>query len=244
MNDASLTLRTVDAVDVQLELAGAGSRAYAFIVDWHIRLLAALLWMVSAGWATGVLFGDDGGYGQWQLALTWLPTAAIYFLYHPLLETAMRGRTPGKRWAGIRIVAVDGTTAGVGAILLRNLFRLIDSLPVTYALGLTLLLCTREQVRIGDMAAGTRVIHEHAGGRKGIADAAFYSERLPPQLLGLLEEWLARWSQIDSGQRDALAQRLLSKAPDAGLAESARTLTGSALRDHVRKLIADVKAGA
>ena len=41
----------------------------------------------------------------------------------------MRGRTPGKRIAGVRLVTREGDIPGVGALLLRNVFRLLDSLP-------------------------------------------------------------------------------------------------------------------
>ena len=74
----------------------------------------------------------------------------------------MRGRTPGKRIAGMRIVARDGELAGVGALLMRNVFRLIDSLPLSTASAWSRPWSTREHVRIGDMAAGTLLVYERA----------------------------------------------------------------------------------
>jgi hypothetical protein len=41
----SLSIATVDAVRIELPVAGLGSRAYAFIIDWHIRAAAALVWL-------------------------------------------------------------------------------------------------------------------------------------------------------------------------------------------------------
>lgn len=38
MNDAQLSIGSLDAVDIRLDVAGAGSRAYAFLIDWHIRV--------------------------------------------------------------------------------------------------------------------------------------------------------------------------------------------------------------
>ena len=38
--------------------------------------------------------------------------------------------------AGVRIVARDGGVPSAGALLARNVFRLIDSLPVFYGVGL------------------------------------------------------------------------------------------------------------
>src|SRR5690606_18924459 len=89
-----------------------------------------------------------------------LPATAIYLLYHPVLEVAMRGRTPGKRIAGVRVVRRDGGVPGVGALLVRNVFRLVDSLPFLYCVGLTAAVLTEHSVRIGDMAAGTLLVYD------------------------------------------------------------------------------------
>src|SRR5262249_48759921 len=72
------------------------------------------------------------------------------------------GRTPGKRMVGIEIIATDGSAPGVGAILTRNVFRLIDSFPGAYAVGLIATMATRNGVRIGDMAAGTLLVYARA----------------------------------------------------------------------------------
>ena len=89
-----------------------------------------------------------------------LPAAAIYFLYHPLLEILMQGRTPGKRMAGIRIVTERALTPDAGALIIRNVFRLVDSLPAFYLFGLVVAMFTARQVRIGDLAAGTLLIYD------------------------------------------------------------------------------------
>ena len=44
----SLRIESITGVDVELPLAGPGGRSYAFIIDWHIRLLIALFWMLIA----------------------------------------------------------------------------------------------------------------------------------------------------------------------------------------------------
>ena len=92
-----------------------------------------------------------------------LPSLAIYFLYHPILEVALQGQTPGKRIAGVRVVALaHGGAPGIGAILIRNVFRLVDSLPFLYAIGLVTTIVTRHAVRIGDIAAGTVLVYDEA----------------------------------------------------------------------------------
>ena len=40
----TLIVSSPTGVDVELAIAGPGSRAYAFLIDWHIRILLALTW--------------------------------------------------------------------------------------------------------------------------------------------------------------------------------------------------------
>src|SRR6266436_1102162 len=114
-----LNIRGLTGVDITLRIAGPGTRAYAFIIDWHIRLLVALAW-VLAGLLIGLAVGPAFKKTTFPLLFV-LPALLIYFFYHPVLEVAMRGRTPGKRKAGARIVTLEGATPGTGALLLRNL---------------------------------------------------------------------------------------------------------------------------
>lgn len=140
-------------------VAGPGSRSYAFLIDWHIRLVAALVWILAALLVHGPVWNPHST-GFW---LVFGPALAIYLLYHPVVELAMRGQTPGKRQAGVRVVGRDGRDPGVAAILIRNALRLIDSLPLGYAVGLVASIVTTDHVRLGDLLAGTRLIARPAG---------------------------------------------------------------------------------
>src|SRR3984957_16142062 len=80
----------------------------------------------------------------------------------------MQGRTPGKRMAGVRVLSRDGGPPSTVALLLRNLFRLIDSLPATYLLGLMTCFLTANRVRIGDMAAGTLLVLDNAAAEQSL----------------------------------------------------------------------------
>src|SRR5260370_18207265 len=158
-----LVVDSVTGIDVSLAVAGPGARAYAFLVDWHIRVILALGWFVL-----GALL-DNGRFtlappvsndARWFGAVV-APALAIYFLYHHTLELVMRGSTPGKRLAGVRIVARDGGAPSAGALLIRNVFRLVDSLPLFYGVGLITVVLTPANLRIGDMAPGTLLVFEH-----------------------------------------------------------------------------------
>ncbi|HKQ15381.1 MAG TPA: RDD family protein [Steroidobacteraceae bacterium] len=225
MSSPQITLQTVTGVDVELTVAGPGSRSYAFIVDWHIRLLLALQWMLVSHliYFGGLrMTGDTGArYALW----VWLPTLLIYFLYHPVLEVAMRGRTPGKRIAGVRLVTREGDIPGAGPLLLRNIFRLLDSLPLCYVVGLVAVVLSEHHVRIGDMAAGTLLVMDHDSGSTTFAGGA--KSGLTPQAADLIQELLDRWPALEDGTRATIARTLLARVePQIPAEELARLRSG------------------
>ncbi len=212
-----LTLQNPEAVDYKLEIAGIGARSHAFVIDWHIRLLLALAWLIACGYLLALLQGIE--IQHWSdapsvLVMIWLvPAAVIFFLYHPLLEILMSGRTPGKRMAGVRLVTLDGRAPDAGAILVRNVFRLIDSLPGFYAVGLACVALTRHQVRIGDMAAGLLLVYDNTVNAKTLSratDLALHSH-LPSDEQTLLLDLLERWPQLNVEGRIRLGARFLER---------------------------------
>jgi len=220
-----LTVDSVTGIDVSLPVAGAGARAYAFLIDWVIRLILALAWYSVA---TVIYNGDlslappPESDARWFAAVA-APALAIYFLYHLVLETLMRGRTPGKRMAGVSIIGRDGSAPGVGALLTRNVFRLIDSFPVGYGVGLFTCLVTRDHVRIGDLAAGTLMIYEDRN-TLGARNLALSKNPLGIATSELVAELLERWSSLDSNARAHLAraflERVTGSAPDPAATEA------------------------
>ena len=212
-----LELTSTDATAVSVPIAGTGSRSYAFIIDWHIRLVLALAWFIASAALLGLL-GDsdllDGlseSSGTFVFYMVILPPVLIYFLYHPLIEVIAKGRTPGKRAAGIRVVTVDGHTPDAAALLIRNVFRLIDALPLFYVLGLTCVLLTPRQVRIGDMAAGTLLAYEKK--LRGDAFERFASHEdstvgLPA--VEVAQDLLRRWETLAPDKRSRIAAKLIA----------------------------------
>src|ERR1700761_624522 len=156
-----LVVDSVTGVDVALPIAGPGARSFAFLSDWVIRTILAIAWYVVAallynrGWRISAPLSPDSPWFVYVIA----PPAVIYFLYHPVWEVFTRGRTPGKRMAGVQIVTRGGGAPSVGALLTRNVFRLVDSFPAAYAVGLITTFVTRRHVRIGDLAAGTLLVY-------------------------------------------------------------------------------------
>jgi uncharacterized RDD family membrane protein YckC len=211
----ALQIESITGVDLELPIAGPGGRSYAFVIDWHIRLLLALAWYVVG---TLLFFGGlavvDAGsaaFTRYLFAVV-LPASAVYFLYHPVLEIAMHGRTPGKRMAGVRIVTQTGEVPGIGAILIRNVLRIVDSLPALYVVGLVATLLTDQSVRIGDMAAGTLLVYDEDQEKDAFAQvnsAAVAAIGL--ENLQLLDDLLARWPDLDPVTRHDLGRKMLQR---------------------------------
>lgn len=168
---------TPEGVDLRLELANAGTRASAFMIDVLIILgvlilgtiLIALLGVAKAG---GELFMILWLVGAFVLRNGWFT----------LFEMGGRGATPGKRLLGLRVVARDGGRLTGGAVIARNALREIELfLPLSFLamqasqdaadgfLALFALLWTgiflffplfnRDRLRVGDLLGGTWVVN-------------------------------------------------------------------------------------
>ena len=240
----SLVVDSVTGVDVSLEVAGTGARSLAYLIDLLIRTILVTAWFVVATLIYNgklTLETPDDPDGTWYLYVA-TPATLIYLLYHTVLEIAMRGRTPGKRMAGIRIVARNGASPTIAAQLVRNVFRLIDSFPLGYGVGLFTCLVTRDHVRVGDLAAGTLMIYEN---RNTLAarslPLAANDRRLDLTTLELLSELLERWSALESTARVRLARSLIERVTGSAPDPSATEVT---LRAQLEQLARPSRTGA
>jgi len=236
-----LTVRGVTGVDITVRVAGPGTRSYAFVLDWHIRVLIGL-GIVLLGLAAAELL--PGGTGKIvarrPMEVAFILAGLTYVLYHPVLEVLLRGRTPGKRMAGARIVTVEGAIPGIGALLLRNLFRLIDSLPMMYIVGLSFCMFTARRVRIGDLVAGTVLVLDESAAAESLRrlGAALQRSPLHPEALKLAQDLLDRWSALEEEMRASLARSLLAKLGKAPGSEQLAAPTGESLRAMLEAVLA------
>lgn len=213
--DDRLNIPSVTGTDLEFKVAGPGGRSYAFIIDWHIRLLVSFAWFIASSllFYGSITWFDVGGEAMPQyIYLVVIPSLAIYFLYHPILEMSMDGRTPGKRIAGIRIVTRDGQVPGIGAHFIRNIFRLVDSLPLAYVIGVITTMMTENNVRFGDLAAGTLLIYDAADEKTALREVeATHGSRVGLQHAELMQELITRWDALEPQQRINLGRKLLGQ---------------------------------
>lgn len=210
-----ITIATPEGVELGIVLAGAGSRFIASVIDLALQFLliglSALVALVFVG----------GGVGTALLAIA--AFASIY-LYDVLFEVLASGRTPGKRATHLRVVRERGTPVDLPASAIRNLLRFVDLLPGAYLVGLTSILLTRRNQRLGDLAAGTLVIRDGTA-RPGLGASA-QDSAVPASLataaaaddwdvsavsleeLAAVRRFLERRESLDRRARVELAHRL------------------------------------
>jgi uncharacterized RDD family membrane protein YckC len=164
-----MTIETPEGVSVTVPLAGVGSRFIAAAIDFTIQVtLVICAAVVFAG------FGVGGGAAGGLFALA---VFVVFFVYDVAFEVLSGGRTPGKRWTGLRVVRTGGEPVGFVTSAIRNLLRPIDFLPSVYLLGIATIIATKRNQRLGDLAAGTVVAR--APRRGAGAPAARRSEPAP-----------------------------------------------------------------
>ena len=206
-----ITVPTAEGIELELTLAGLGSRFTAALVDGIIRtaIMFALIFLLGQT-------GDDGS--GLLVALFFIMIFLVYFGYDVLFEVLASGQTPGKRWSRLRVVRLRGEAVGFTASLIRNVLRIVDFLPGGYIVGIVSMLVTRHNQRVGDLAAGTIVVRD----RLTRAQAPEYASTPAPDVAGwdvsaitddemvTVERFLERRAELTTEARQALADQLYS----------------------------------
>ena len=214
-----MTIQTPEGVDLMLTLAGVGSRFASAIVDYLIQaaLLVALALLLFGGVSLG---GGDSGAGL-LVALYFIVSFLVFVGYDITFEVLNSGQTPGKRMNGLRVVRTEGQPVNFITSAIRNVLRVIDWLPFSYAAGAVSILVTSHNQRLGDLAAGTIVVRARKPASKPVV-AATFTVALPADLaawdttaitaeeLAAVRSFLERRNDLELGVRNALAATLAS----------------------------------
>ncbi len=128
----------------------------AFIIDLLIRVayIVIVLYLFFNIFDLGYLMN---GLDQWSIRAVYILLTFPIYIYPVVLESLMEGQTPGKKLMKIRVVKIDGYQASFGDYMIRWIFRIID---VSFAgiVGLVSMIVSKNNQRLGDIAAGTAVI--------------------------------------------------------------------------------------
>lgn len=209
--------RVISVADVEgnehtHHIAGLGARAYAYAVDFLLKVFLVLIWfqVCQALWGTHPLLALMEYIREPAFAFPLRevgPLLIIWFSYGVVCESLSSGTTPGKHFVGIRLITFRGRAPSFYAIVLRNIFRLIDVLPGSYLIGILSLLYSDNQVRIGDMVAGTLAVHSEKS-NPGYQHV-LRTVTLDPEQHQYLQELLERWENMKMDRRVQLAREFL-----------------------------------
>jgi uncharacterized RDD family membrane protein YckC len=157
-----LIIDTPEQIPLEFQLAGVGSRALAAIVDSLILMVAyvvlfILFFVLLIGTATSGRAAPDEGV--WIVAIVIVLSFLLQWGYFAGFEALWKGQTPGKRYLDIRVISDSGAPVSPAQAIGRNLLRIVDGFPM-YGIGIVTVLINKQQKRLGDMVAGTVVVHE------------------------------------------------------------------------------------
>ena len=151
-----LDIGTPDGVVFGYQVAGIGSRFMAALAD----MIVLIILLVTFSCTATVIMSAPLGLQGWMAVVPVLLSFALIWGYYIFFELAWNGQSPGKRWAGLRVIRSDGTPLTLVDSLIRNLVRFVDFLPFFYAVGLLTMFFNAQARRLGDYAAGTLVVKE------------------------------------------------------------------------------------
>lgn len=200
MLDTRYSIETPEGISLQLTVAGPAVRVLAYLIDLLIRgtiqlgLVLVLSLLGVAGWG--------------------LLTIAMFILgwfYSVMFEVFWQGQTPGKRVMGLTVVNDNATAVGWSSSIIRNLFRVVDIMPLFYSVGLISMSINPHFKRVGDLAAGTVVIYSRE--RKPVNSSVAKNSRPAPVKLDIEERrsllsFSDRVDEISQARRYELANIL------------------------------------
>lgn len=212
-----LTIETPEQIDLEFPVAGLGSRGLALLIDSLIQMIV----LVVVFFFMQLVAPDLDRY--WTTAGKWMTAAVIFLMfclywgYFAVFEAFWNGQTPGKRLAHVRVIAASGRAINVFEAIARNFLRAVDS-QFGYLVGLIAIVVDKRNRRLGDMVAGTVVVHElHDQG-----DSFWYSQQstlatvpsvetiaaMTAQEFQLIETFLNRRLDLPYEQRQKTAQSI------------------------------------
>ncbi len=152
MKAAELRIRTPEGIVFSQALAGPCPRCLAWLVDAFVVFTIAKGIAKAFGWFG--IFNQDLASGLAVVAYFVLSTG-----YNIALEWLWHGQTLGKRMLRLRVMDAEGLRLSFHQVVIRNLVRFADLLPFFYMVGGAACLLSARAQRLGDLAAGTVVIH-------------------------------------------------------------------------------------
>lgn len=223
MNRGVFHFQTSEKVRIEYEIAPLLHRCVAFLIDASIKVAAFIaIYLLLIFFALGsAIISQYVNLGNLPpLVMVGLIIAfSLFMLFYGLMfEWLWKGQTPGKRLMRLRAVHDDGTFIGFTSAVLRNIFRLVDLLPMGYLVGFITAALNRRRKRIGDYVAGTLVIRERGrevphlegAGENLFASVKNLGECITPSLKEIVDEYLRSRSSMEKRAVERIERELVS----------------------------------
>jgi uncharacterized RDD family membrane protein YckC len=207
---------TPEAVVLEFETAGVGSRLLPLLFDLFVQVAALGI----------VLFGLGSLASTIQLPETALIIVVLVVMFaivvgYPIVtETLWDGRTIGKMIFGLRVVTKEGAPVRFRHSALRGILRIFEIIILLGGPAVISAIFTRDSQRLGDLVAGTIVIRERTGA--GTAEVVTFTpppgyegyvasvdvSGLGAEQYGLVRSFLLRLPHLAPEARAVVAVRL------------------------------------
>jgi uncharacterized RDD family membrane protein YckC len=208
---------TPEAVLLEFDTAGVGSRVVAEILDLLLQItaLVALSLVASLAVAGGLEIGQTAA-----IVLVLLLTFLILVGYPIAMETLWNGRTLGKAAMGLRVVTAEGGPIRFRHAAIRGIFGLVEIWVFFGSIAIVSIIFSRRDQRVGDRVAGTIVLRERSVASPDVAVsfptppgyeayvASLDVTRLSAEQYSLVRSFLMRVLQLSWPARTSLAVRL------------------------------------
>jgi uncharacterized RDD family membrane protein YckC len=203
--DNLLAVKTPENISFQFRMAGPFRRLFAFLLDVLILFAATIivsLVITIISVFTAVAGAEIASLVSGTLSGLFLAGLFfVYWFYTAIMETFWNGQTFGKMAMRLRTLSSNGEAIDGVQAFLRNFFRLIDVSPVVsgfvlfgegfdtpgvfpmFMFGLITMMVSRKFQRIGDLVAGTIVVHEKRNWSHGLAK---FDDPRVPQLADII----------------------------------------------------------
>lgn len=238
----SVDFETPENVQVSYRIAGLGSRFVAYFIDniyisimmfglFLIFIVAAAISDFTLGsWLEDFFESSLEGQednpqeatnriGMMILGVWMLIWGLGSFVYYYFAELLMRGQTPGKKIAKIRVVKSDGFSLDPTSIFVRNIFRPVDQIPLFWVVPLL----SPASKRFGDMVGGTIVVES---GKQEINPlrtellnrnrddvvfrfSASSLDQLSAEDVSTIEEFCSRMNSVSAEKRESLLEKMI-----------------------------------
>lgn len=174
--DTLYHVNTPEGISLRLSPAGPVPRMLAWSLDTGIRIGLYFIIYTSLGFL-----------GKTGMGIAMILTFLIEWFYPVYFELYKNGQTPGKSSFNLYVTMENASPVTPAASIIRNLLRFVDFLPLFYGFGFVSMFLSGRFQRLGDLVAGTVVLHKPLE-YPIIQDQTDIAPIAPPVALQLVEQ--------------------------------------------------------